>query len=186
MHSLDDTIAAIASPPGGAASHRAPQRAGLASHAGRLLSPHAVCRLGVDCASHGGAGIVLAPRRCRAAARRIVFVAGIAELHGPGGRRGPRARFAAASGGPAAHPSARPGAACRARRIHATGLSGRSHRHDAGRGGPGRDRRRRSTAVAHGAVQLAGGLARPSTGFATVWWTCWPSSKPGSISPRRT
>ena len=91
MHSLDDTIAAIASPPGGAARGIVRLSGpGCVALPGRLLSPHAYGRLGVDCASPrpcpASAGSAALPH---AAARRTVSWPGkrsytgqpVAEIH---------------------------------------------------------------------------------------------------------
>ena len=170
-----------------APGNRPPQRAAAAGLPGGLLPPVASGRHRGHHAADGRARLLLASRLGRAAAGRTVPLAGQAELHGPAGGRNPHARLAAAPGGPAAN-RLRRGA-----RLAEPGeftlrafLAGRIDLTQA-EAVLGRDRRRRRRATPRrlGPAWPAAWLGR-STGFATGCWTCWPTWRPASTSPKKT
>ncbi len=189
MHPLDDTIAAIASPPGGAARGiDPPQRAGAAGLPGRLLPPGAL-----RCISRRSRGRRRFPACCwlpgvaAPLPGELYLWPGKRSYTGPAGGRNPYARLAAVAGGPAADRLRRRGAAGGARRIHPPRLPGRTDRPDAGRGrARGRRRRRRpATARRLGPACRRPGPAAPSAARGAVG----PVGRlggPAWISPRKT
>ena len=120
MHALDETIVAIASPPGGAARGivrlSGPDLRNCLEGCFRPDPPRASC---LALRADGRARLPLARRLCLAAAVRTLSLARQAKLHGPAGGRGPHARLAAASGSRGAGRLLRRRTARRAGRVHA-------------------------------------------------------------------